>query len=469
MSRSEGYSDKGSPSSGSRFEFVMSESSKSSLKSYEEEVSGGSYDHQMCLPSDEEAGEEYRSRDRALDIVASTSHMSVVEEGVLNVHLDKNLLDSRRQLEALRESYCTPNNVGMCLVHNEEFPTDPPKGHSSKGFIECACSSEKELIVFVEKVSKKGETNTKKGKVTMLVPLDDVLFHKRACKHRVKPIPRPKSEEEVLKISASKKAEAEAIGCVAAIVAKKKSHIFLPVMEHVVQESGPSSSCKRKYKEEADSIHWNNLKLKRKLPCKSTWAQAFRQVIKPHCAQEIRLKKRKWMAILEGYHGRCIIDKYHEKIKEHRQNGEPFVLELDPRVMRSLRMVPMPMGRLSKVRIVPKMPRMAMMVMEVRRSMMFLTRYVACSSSTRITASVSKASEYGVSPIEVRYKVWYDQRTWGYNDNCTRNAESANDVLPYEIFYLCLRNGCQVFYFGSLYEVVNCNDRIAEFTFPRKH
>ncbi|KAB2617444.1 hypothetical protein D8674_013313 [Pyrus ussuriensis x Pyrus communis] len=112
----------------------------SSLESYEDEVLGDPHDHQTCLPFDEEAGEEHRYRDRALDIGASTSHVSLVEEGILNVipifrseftvdHLDKNLLDSRRQLDALRESCCIPNNIGMGLVRDEELPTDPPKGH----------------------------------------------------------------------------------------------------------------------------------------------------------------------------------------------------------------------------------------------------------------------------------------------------------------------------------------------------
>ncbi|KAM2182962.1 hypothetical protein ACFX1Q_033373 [Malus domestica] len=70
----------------------------------------------------------------------------------------------------------------------------------------------------IEKVSKKGETNTKKGKPPMLVLVDDILFHKGARKHQVKPVHRPKSQEKVFKIAASKQAEAEAIGCAAAIV-----------------------------------------------------------------------------------------------------------------------------------------------------------------------------------------------------------------------------------------------------------
>ncbi|CAN6711594.1 unnamed protein product [Malus baccata var. baccata] len=36
------------------------------------------------------------------------------------------------------------------------------------------------------------------------------------------------------------------------------------------------------------------------------------------------------MAIVERYHDGGIIDKYREEMEEHRRNGEPFILELDP-------------------------------------------------------------------------------------------------------------------------------------------
>ncbi|KAM1791545.1 hypothetical protein ACFX12_035501 [Malus domestica] len=52
----------------------------------------------------------------------------------------------------------------------------------------------------------------------MLVLVDDILFHKGARKHRVRPTSKPKSQEEVFKIAASKKAEAKAIECAAAII-----------------------------------------------------------------------------------------------------------------------------------------------------------------------------------------------------------------------------------------------------------
>ncbi|XP_028947712.2 uncharacterized protein [Malus domestica] len=123
----------------------------------------------------------------------------------------------------------------------------------------------------MEKLGKKWETSAKKGKTPMLVPVDDILFHKGARKHRVRPTPKPKSQEEVLKIAASKKAEVKAIGCAVAIVAEEEirllpsfptiNPIFPPTMESTDQEGGPSSSRKRKYKEEVGSIHWKNLKV----------------------------------------------------------------------------------------------------------------------------------------------------------------------------------------------------------------
>ncbi|KAM2563914.1 hypothetical protein TB2_012259 [Malus domestica] len=123
----------------------------------------------------------------------------------------------------------------------------------------------------MEKVGKKGETNAKKRKAPMLVPVDDILFHKGARKHRVRPSLKPESQEEVLKVAASKKAEAEAIGCAATIVAREERRllpllptinpIFPPTIESTDQEGGPSCSRKRKYKEEVGSIHWKDLKV----------------------------------------------------------------------------------------------------------------------------------------------------------------------------------------------------------------
>ncbi|XP_050125669.1 uncharacterized protein LOC126602877 [Malus sylvestris] len=123
----------------------------------------------------------------------------------------------------------------------------------------------------MEKVGKKGETNAKKGKTPILVPVNDILFHKGARKHRVRLTPKPKSQEEVLKIAASKKAEVEAIGCAVAIVVGEERRMLLPLptinpvfpptMESTDQEGGLSCRHKRKYKEEVGSIHWNDLKV----------------------------------------------------------------------------------------------------------------------------------------------------------------------------------------------------------------
>ncbi|TQD83707.1 hypothetical protein C1H46_030737 [Malus baccata] len=44
-------------------------------------------------------------------------------------HLENNLLDSEKQLEALRQSCSIPRSVGIRLVRCEELPSEPPKGH----------------------------------------------------------------------------------------------------------------------------------------------------------------------------------------------------------------------------------------------------------------------------------------------------------------------------------------------------
>ncbi|CAN6712914.1 unnamed protein product [Malus baccata var. baccata] len=127
------------------------------------------------------------------------------------------------------------------------------------------------LICQMEKVGKKVETSTKKRRVPMLVPSEDILFHKEARKHRVRPIIKTKSREEVLKVAASKKAEAEAIGCAATIVTEEDRRllpplptinpIFPPVREHIGQKGDSSSSSKGKDKEEVGSVPWKDLKV----------------------------------------------------------------------------------------------------------------------------------------------------------------------------------------------------------------
>ncbi|KAB2605832.1 hypothetical protein D8674_005549 [Pyrus ussuriensis x Pyrus communis] len=288
MSESGSSSDKGSPSSSFRFELAMLESSRPLLKSCTKETLDDLHNCQTLVN------------------IGSSSFMSVGERVVCDdipifrfeftvIHLEKNLLDNEKQLEALRQSCSIPRIVGMRLVHHEELPSEPPKGHmlsfigyalgqlnpgfwdtligfyiiwmkcglgepflhqlrycykmrsvkACTGYAECACRSERERIVFVEKVIKKGGISTKKGKAPMLVPVDDILFHKGACKHRVRPTPRPKSQEEVLKITASKKAEAEAIGYAAAIVAGEEKRLFRVSVLFSLEEGVEDPTCKR--------------------------------------------------------------------------------------------------------------------------------------------------------------------------------------------------------------------------------
>ncbi|KAB2603703.1 hypothetical protein D8674_004708 [Pyrus ussuriensis x Pyrus communis] len=306
MSESRSSSDEGSPSSSSRFELAMLESSGPLLESCTKETLD---DFHNC---------------QTLANIASSSFMSVGEGVVLDAipifrsefttdFLEKNLLDSENQLEDLRQSCKLPFEppkghvmfyTQILLTLGVKLPLHPwlqrmlsfigyasgqlnpgfwdtligfyiiwmecglsePSFHqwrycykmrpmkACSGYVECVCQSERERIVFVtrgniklsgreladvekvlrvpkedrhlgfqplmsecqrramEKVSKKGGTSTNKGKAPMLVPVDDILFHKGAHKHRLRLAPRPKSQEEVLKITASKRAEAEVIG-----------------------------------------------------------------------------------------------------------------------------------------------------------------------------------------------------------------------------------------------------------------
>ncbi|CAN6714365.1 unnamed protein product [Malus baccata var. baccata] len=379
MSESGSLSDEGSPSSGSRFEPAMSGSSWPLLESWTKETLDDPHNCQTLAnigSSSMLVGEGVvcdaipicRSDPHICQPVAEMGSSSIrVGEGVVcdaipifrfeftADHLENNLLDSEKQLEALRQSCSIPRTVGIRLVRCEELPSEPPKGHVmfytqtlvtvgvnlplhpwlqrmlafigyapgqlNPGFwdtligfyiiwMECGLGEpsfhqwrycykmrpvkaltrgtiklsgqeladvEKVLRVpkedryLVEKVGKKVETSTKKRRVPMLVPSEDILFHKEARKHRVRPIIKTKSREEVLKVAASKKAEAEAIGCAAAIVAGEDRRllpplptinpIFPPVREHIGQEGDPSSSSKGKDKEEVGSVPWKDLKV----------------------------------------------------------------------------------------------------------------------------------------------------------------------------------------------------------------
>ncbi|KAM1621825.1 hypothetical protein ACFXTN_018626 [Malus domestica] len=440
MSESGSLSDEGSPSSSSRFEPAMPGSSWPLLESGTKETLDDPHNYQTLAnigSSSMLVGEGvvcdaipiFRSDPHNCQTLANIGYSSMlVGEGVvcdaipifrsefIADHLENNLLDSEKQIKALRQSCSIPRSVGIRLVRCEELPSEPPNGHvmfytqtlvtlgvnlplhpwlqwmlsfigyaprqlnpgfwdtlirfyiiwmecglgepsfhqwhycykmhpvkACTGYAECACRSERECVVFdkrkayctwkkrwcflyndwehakgvtperrvpthfqtiflhavtrgtiklsgqeladvekvmrvpkedrhlVEKVGKKVETSTKKRRVPMLVPSEDILFHKEARKHRVRPIIKTKSREEILKVAASKKAEAEAIGCAAAIVAGEDRRllpllptinpIFPPVREHIGQKGDPSSSSEGKDKEEVGSVPWKDLKV----------------------------------------------------------------------------------------------------------------------------------------------------------------------------------------------------------------
>ncbi|KAB2600236.1 GRIP domain-containing protein RUD3-like [Pyrus ussuriensis x Pyrus communis] len=217
----------------------------------------------------------------------------------------------------------------------------------------------------IEKVSKKGGTRTKKGKTPMLVPVDDILFHKGARKHRVRPTPRSKSQEEVLKITASKKAEAEAIRYVNNCLAGRRSMVdelgepldenesdhdwIMRRFSYYDDKLREVERYKAKFKENnqlmndarkmskalAEAIrlkdqHFESLKrrngeldsalvevseLKRSIPTKFLGSQAFHN--RPHCIRAANFEKMKWMA-------------YSDEMDECRQRSETFILAVDP-------------------------------------------------------------------------------------------------------------------------------------------
>ncbi|CAN6566775.1 unnamed protein product [Malus baccata var. baccata] len=294
-------SDGGSPNSNSRFELAMLESSGPLLESCTKNSRLG--DLRNC---------------QALANIGSSSFMSVGVKLPLHPWLQRMLSFIGYAPGQLYPGFWD-TLIGFYIIWMEYGLGEPSfhqwrycykmrSGKACTGYAECACRSERQRIVFVtrmtiklsgreladiekvlrcpkridiwasydpyfemEKVGKKWESSAKKGKAPMLVPVYDILFYKGACKHRVRPTPKPKSQEEVLKIVASKNAEAEAIGCVAAIVTGDERRllpllptinpIFPPTMESTDQEGGPSCSRKRKYKEEVCNIHWNDLKV----------------------------------------------------------------------------------------------------------------------------------------------------------------------------------------------------------------
>lgn len=77
---------------------------------------------------------------QAVANIGSSSFMSVGEGVICDAipifrsefaadHLVQNLLNSEKQLKALRQSCNIPCSVGMRLVHHEKLSSEPPKGH----------------------------------------------------------------------------------------------------------------------------------------------------------------------------------------------------------------------------------------------------------------------------------------------------------------------------------------------------
>ncbi|KAM1460845.1 hypothetical protein ACFXTO_046092 [Malus domestica] len=121
MSEPGSSSDEGSSSFSSKSESAMSESSGSLLES-------GTRETLDDLPN------------RQTLAIASSSSMALGEGVVFDAipivrseftadHLKNNLLDNEKQVEALRQSCNIPRSVGIRLVHDEEWPSEPPQGH----------------------------------------------------------------------------------------------------------------------------------------------------------------------------------------------------------------------------------------------------------------------------------------------------------------------------------------------------
>ncbi|CAN6588725.1 unnamed protein product [Malus baccata var. baccata] len=403
----------------------------------------------------------------------------------------------------------------------------------------------------VEKVGKKVETSTKKRRVPMLVPSEDILFRK----HR--------------------KAEAEAIGCAPAIVAGEDRRllpplptinpIFPPVRECIGQKGDLSSSSEGKDKEEVGSVprkdlkvamrpkdfgddrlvmqvmaeyhdrlreaercklvndarktskalgeaiqvkdqHFESLKrrngenlrltvqlkatkkqlettmlevskvkgeldsalvevseLKSSIPTEKEAAVkeflgslAFLDVLIHRCTREVHFEKKKWMAVLDHESG----DEASADEQSHQGDDEFGDAENDV-----LQVVSIPwMAKGLAVRAFKLVGARVADADDLERSVPFWIRYVACLSSTETTASVPKASENEVSLVEVRYEVRVENPELLVvelppivRDYRIGNAESAEDVLPYEVLL------------SLLYEVVNCNDCIADIALPCRH
>nr|XP_028945213.1 uncharacterized protein LOC114819761 [Malus domestica] len=319
-------------------------------------------------------------------------------------HLKNNLLDNEKQVEALRQSCNIPRSVGIRLVHDEEWPSEPPQGHvmfytqilltlgvrlplhpwlqkmlsligyapgqlnpgfwdtligfyiiwmecglcepsfyqwrycykmrpakSCTGYAECACRSERERIVYVEKVSKKTGTSTHKRKAPVLVPSEDILPHKKIHKFRGEPSVRPKSQDGVLKGPAFRKTGVEAVENAAAVVAGEGSRLLPPplTMEHTVQESDPGSRHEGKGKERAGSVPWKDLRVATRPKdfgdinnCLAGRRFAFDELGEPLAKDESDCDRMLKLSsyVMAEYHDRLQeVERYKAKLKENKQ------------------------------------------------------------------------------------------------------------------------------------------------------
>ncbi|CAN6543491.1 unnamed protein product [Malus baccata var. baccata] len=437
MSKSGSLSDEGSPSSSSRFEHAMSGSSWPLLESGTKETLDDPHNCQTLAnigSSSMLVGEGvvcdaipvFRSDPHNCQTLANIGSSSMlVGEGVVcdaipifrseltADHLENNLLDRENQLEALRQSCSIPRSVGIRLVHCEELPSEPPKGHvmfytqtlvtlgvnlplhlwlermlsfigyasgqlnpgfwntligfyiiwmecglgepsfhqwhycykmrpvkACTGYAECACRSERERVVFDKRKAY-------------------CIWKKRWCflyndwEHAKGVTPERRVPTHFQTVAASKKAEAEAIGCAAGIVAGEDRRlllslptinpIFPPVREHIGQEgrrftfdelgeplAKDELDCDRMLKLSSyvmAEYHDRLIPTEKEAAVKEfLGSQAFLHVLRPRCTREVHFEKRKWMAVLDRYDDGSVLRKYREEIDEHHRKGETFNL-----------------------------------------------------------------------------------------------------------------------------------------------
>ncbi|CAN6547466.1 unnamed protein product [Malus baccata var. baccata] len=320
MSESRSLSDEGSPSSSSKFEPAMSGSSWPLLESCTKETLDDPHNCQTL------ANIGYSSMLVGEGVVCDA--IPIFHSEFTTDHLENNLLDSEKQLEALKLSCSIPCSVGIHLVRCEELPSEPPKGHVmfytqtlvtlgvnlplhpwlqrmlsfigyahgqlNPGFLDTLIGF---YIIWMEcglgepsfhqwrycyKMRPVKACTVTRGTIKLsgqeLADVEKVLRVPKEDRHlgKLRPLFRngeggqESGDYHQEKESAHKKAEAEAIGYAAAIVAGEDRRllpalptinlIFPPVREHIGQKGDPSSSSEGKDKEEVGSVPWKDLK-----------------------------------------------------------------------------------------------------------------------------------------------------------------------------------------------------------------